>query len=136
MCCACLHKCAQHLPPLGCPAPAPWDVSSYFLFRVTISMHNSCQHLAALHLFPELCLHLCAVPACISVHSTCHPLAAQPLLPGMCLLFLFRVTISMHNTCQHMAALHLHPEQCLHVCVQCQRMFSQYLPCSLGTVCM
>jgi len=63
ICVLCLHKCAHHLPALGCHTPAPWDVSFYLSFKVTISVHNTCQHLAALHLLPELCLHLCAVPA-------------------------------------------------------------------------
>jgi len=34
-------------------------VSCNLFYGVTISVHNTCQHLAALHLLPKLCLQLC-----------------------------------------------------------------------------
>jgi len=139
-CVQCLHMCAQHLPPLGCPAPAPWDVSFYLIFRVAISMHSTCHHLAALHLLPELCLHMCAMstnvckaPAipwlpcycslgCVVLFFTwSHHKCAQHLPAHGCLAPapyavpapVCCAYISVHSTCHPLAALHLLPGMCL-----------------------
>jgi len=93
------HMCAQHLPALGCPPPAPCAELAP-VCSVCMCVHSTCQHLSALHLLPVQCLHLCAVsvPVCIAPAST--------RLPFTCSLWNACICEQRQRMCaQHLPAL-------------------------------
>ena len=119
------HMCAQHLPALGCPPPAPWAVP--FLMFILVSTAsatcvcsvNKMRGMTVMHPKQGVLLHpLTSYLAWFTHHNPFHTLQCS-WMP--CTSSLGKpasvccACTSVHITCQPLAAIPLLPGMCLFI---------------------